>query len=69
MDTRTDFQKHLDACGRCRRNPNDMCPAGERLLLHEIVKDLITDRWDYDPSYCDNCDFVNNPKCGRCLGV
>jgi hypothetical protein len=69
MDTQTDFQKHLNSCGRCRRNPNNMCPTGERLFLHQVVQDLIKEKNEVDYSYCDDCDFVNNPKCNKCLGV
>ena len=67
MDTRTDFQKHLDVCGRCRRNPNNMCLTGLMLLLHEIVKDLKKEE-GFDYSYCDDCDIIANPKCNKCIG-
>ena len=69
MDIQTDFQKHLNSCHRCRNNPNNMCSTGERLFLHQIVQDLIREQNEIDYSYCDDCDFVNNPKCGLCLGV
>jgi len=44
-----------------------MCPTGERLFLHEIIKDLKKEEME-DQSYCDDCDIVKNPKCSKCIG-
>jgi hypothetical protein len=64
----TDFQKHLNNCARCRHNPNNMCPTGERLFLHEIVKDLNKDNLSDEQSLCQDCNPFTNPKCKLCLG-
>jgi hypothetical protein len=68
MNTKNDFQKHLDNCWRCRNNPNDMCSTGMMLFVHELVKDLQKEE-EFDFSYCDDCDVINNPKCDKCIGA
>jgi hypothetical protein len=67
MDTRTDFQKHLNVCRRCRHNPNDLCEIGQMLRLHEMVESLKKEK--FDNSYCDDCDPVTAPKCNKCIGA
>ena len=67
MNDLTELQKHILSCWQCKYHPKNPCQMGQMLRLHEMIESLKKKEMK-DQDYCNGCDVISNPKCGKCIG-